>query len=131
MERVESTLNAIGASRNFATVLAVNTAAPLYRIPVTSSPIPGKGEQAEPAQGGWRAKMVPGSWEWDHIHEYFPELTTPDGLSDEVTLVAYDQLRGYRILTRTLGEYWILVDRINHGFMPVHYPPIGTPPPVP
>jgi hypothetical protein len=131
MEKIESTLNAFSAAQNFATVLAASTAAPLYRLPVTPSPITGMGKQAEPGQEAWRAGIVPGSWEWDHIHEYFPELTTPDGLSDEVTLVTYDQLKGYRILTRSLGEYWILVDRINHGFMPVHYPATGTPIPVP
>jgi hypothetical protein len=70
-----------------------------------------------------RSEVVPGSWEWDHIQQYFPELITTEGLSDEVTLIIYDQLRGYHIETRTLGDYWIYVDHYNHSINPVHYPP--------
>jgi hypothetical protein len=73
-----------------------------------------------------RPGIVPGSWEWEKIHYYFPELTTPEGLSDEVTLVTYDQLRGYRIQTRSDGEYWLLFQYPTKNIMPAHYPPVET-----
>jgi hypothetical protein len=68
-----------------------------------------------------RAKIVPGSWEWEQIHHYFPDLTTPNGLSDEVTLVIYDQLRGYQIKTRNSGDYWLFItypDKNIYRFAP-------------
>ena len=73
-----------------------------------------------------RPSIVPGSWEWEKINYYFPELTTPDGLSDEVTLVTYDQLRGYRIQTRSDGDYWLLIQYSTKSIIPAHYPPTET-----
>jgi hypothetical protein len=61
-----------------------------------------------------RLKIVPGSQEWEWINQYFPELTTPEGLSDEVTFVYWDQLRRLFIIeTRQSGEYYISVSGGN------------------
>ncbi len=79
-----------------------------------------------------RPSIVPGSQEWEWIHQYFPDLTTPNGLSEEVTIVIYDQLRnGYQIKTRSDGEYWILINRYDRSIMPAHYPPAETATPTP
>jgi curved DNA-binding protein CbpA len=131
MEMYGSTLDAFYAAKTSSAARIMDTPVPTSRMFVTPSPVPKAREEAEPVQEGWRAKIVPGSWEWEHIHQYFPELTTPNGLTEEVTLVSYDQLRGYRIQTRSSGEYWILVDRINHSLMPVHYSPTETAQPSP
>lgn len=57
-----------------------------------------------------RPKIVPGSQEWEWIHYYFPELTTTEGLSDEVTFVYWDQLRrAFIIETRQSGGYYISI----------------------
>lgn len=57
-----------------------------------------------------RPKIVPGSQEWEWINRYFPELTTPEGLSDEVTFVYWDQLRRAIVIeTRQSGGYYISV----------------------
>lgn len=57
-----------------------------------------------------RPKIVPGSQEWEWINQYFPELTTPEGLSDEVTFVYWDQLRRAIVIeTRQSGGYYISV----------------------
>jgi curved DNA-binding protein CbpA len=68
-----------------------------------------------------RPSIVPGSWEWGQIHHYFPDLTTPDGLSDEVTLVIYDQLRGYQIKTRNSGDYWLFINVYDNSIAPAHF----------
>jgi hypothetical protein len=57
-----------------------------------------------------RLKFVPGSQEWEWTKQYFPELTTADGLSDEVTFIYWDQLqRGYVIKTQQSGTFIISV----------------------
>jgi curved DNA-binding protein CbpA len=57
-----------------------------------------------------RPKILPGSQEWEWINRYFPELTTPGGLSDEVTFVYWDQAqRAIVIETRQSGGYYISV----------------------
>ena len=127
MEKFESAMNTFYASQSISTASGMGAPSPSSRSLVTASPVPRVPEAAEPVQGGWRSEYVPGSWEWDHINRYFPELTTPDGLSDEVTSITYDQLRGYRIRTRSSGEYWILVDRINRSLIPVHYTATSPP----
>jgi len=79
-----------------------------------------------------RPRIVPGSQEWEWIQYYFPELTTPEGLSDDVTLVIYDQIRnGFQIKTRSDGEYWLFINRYDRSVMPVHFPPAATSTPVP
>ena len=78
-----------------------------------------------------RPSIVPGTWEWEKINDYFPELTTPEGLSDEVTLVTYDQLRGYRIQTRSDGDYWLFIQYSTKSIIPAHYPPTETATPSP
>ncbi len=57
-----------------------------------------------------RPKMVPGSQEWEWIHYYFPDLTTQDGLSDEVTFVYWDQLRrAVMVETRQSGTFFVSI----------------------
>lgn len=88
----------------------------------TPSPIPQDGL----GQQDLRSSITRGSWEWQQIHTYFPELTTLYGLSGEVTLVTYDQSLGYDIKTRGLGEYWIYIDPSTHTVIPRHSPPKAT-----
>jgi hypothetical protein len=55
-----------------------------------------------------RSKIIPGSQEWEWIHHYFPDLTTTDGLTEEVTFVYWDQIqRAIIIETRASGTYII------------------------
>jgi len=55
-----------------------------------------------------RPRIVPDTQEWKWIKQYFPELTTEDGLSDEVTFVFWDQIqRALVIETRQSGVYII------------------------
>lgn len=78
-----------------------------------------------------RPSIVPGSWEWGQIHHYFPDLTTPGGLSDEVTLVIYDQLRGYQIKTRNSGDYWLFITYPDKNIYAAHFTPTAMVIPTP
>lgn len=121
MEKLYSAIQTFSASREPSSI-NINTASPLY--PLFFTPLPAATVLTdELGHRDMRSRIVPGSWEWERIHEYFPELTTSDGLSDEVTLVTYDQLQGYRIQTRSSGDYWIYVDHYTHVIVPAHYTP--------
>jgi hypothetical protein len=77
-----------------------------------------------------RARVVPGTQEWEWINTYLSEyhLTTPDGLSDEVTGVYYSQLTEEIVIeTRQYGVFSILTDPRLGGFSVVHHPPTPTP----
>ena len=77
------------------------------------------------------ANVVPGSVEWGWINTYFVGLTTPDGLSDEVTGVYYNQLTAdITIETRQSGVYILHTGgRFGQGLYPGHIPPTETPTP--
>ena len=124
METLVSAIDTFRASQETNTTHSTPTFLPMFQT------IVGPSAAATPAvlrdelgHDDMRSKIVPGSWEWEHINTYFPELTTSTGLVDEVTLVTYDQLRGYHIQTQTLGDYWIYVDPYTRNITPAHYPP--------
>jgi hypothetical protein len=124
METLVSAIDTFRASEGINTTNSTPTLLPVFQT------IVGPSATATPAvlrdelgHEDMRSQIVPGSWEWEHINTYFPELTTATGLADEVLLVTYDQLRGYHIQTRTLGDYWIYVDHYTHNISPAHYPP--------
>lgn len=83
-------------------------------------------EKEEESLENWRSRIVPGSWEWYYIHQYFPELTTPNGLTEEVMDVIYDQLLGYQIKTRSSGVYWLHISPYDNSVSPEHIPPLAT-----
>ena len=76
-----------------------------------------------PGDEDLRPAFVPGSWEWEQLHRFFPQLTTSYGLSADVSEVLYDPLQGYQIKTRSSGEYWLYVNRYDQTIMPAHFPP--------
>jgi hypothetical protein len=78
-----------------------------------------------------RDKIVPDTQEWEWINRYFPELTTPNGLSNEVTSVIHDELWGYHINTRSSGEYLLLINPSTKTIIPKHIPPTETVTPSP
>lgn len=126
MERIEATLDAFSASRKISTVLAAEPPASPLPFLVTPYPATKVRQEAEPVQEGWRSRIVPGSWEYHYISLYFPELTTPNGLSAEVTDVIYDQLRGYHIKTRSSGDYWLHINPYDKSVAPEHISPKAT-----
>lgn len=117
-DRVTSAMETLQASPDSTTING--TVTPFYQMPLTPSPITGSGDPL--GQENLRAAFVPGSWEWEQVDRYFPHLTTPNGLSDEVTLVIYDSLRGYQLKTRSSGDYWLFVNRNDQTIMPAHFP---------
>lgn len=118
IEMMTSALETLQASRGFVTV--DGTATPLDGILFTPSPFT-PASRAESGHGDLRASFVPGSWGWEQLHRYFPHLTKSDGLSIEVTGITYDQLQGYRIETRSWGDYWLFINRYDHSIMPAHF----------
>ena len=126
MERVISILETFYAAETNP-ALAITITPEMSVAPSTATEI----QRDEFGHRDLRSEVVPGSWLYDQLHTYFPELITFSGLSDEVTLVVYDQLRGYQIKTRSLGEYWIYIDRQTQTIRPMHFPPAGDGTPTP
>jgi hypothetical protein len=124
METLVSAIDTFRASQQLNTANSTPTLLPVFQtavgLSVTATPPVLRDELGHEDM---RSQIIPGTWEWDHINYYFPELTTADGLADEVIVVTYDQLRGYHIQTQSLGDYWIYVDHYTHNISPVHYPP--------
>jgi hypothetical protein len=130
MEGLISTMETFRMSQEISTRSSIATLSPLYKTLLAPSPTPTV-LRDEFGHEDLRARVVPGSWEWEQIHHYFPDLTTPDGLTDEVTLVIYDQLRGYQIKTRNSGEYWLFINVYDNSIAPAHFPPTATVTPTP
>jgi curved DNA-binding protein CbpA len=130
MERLDSAIETLHASETRSAAGEAITSSPPFWLLVTPSPVNTVPKQAGPSQEGWRARIVPGTWEYHYISIYFPQLTTPDGLSDEVTDVIYDQLRGYQIKTRSSGEYWLHINNYDNSVSGEYIPPqvTATPP---
>jgi len=120
MQTLEPSPQTIKSSQEIPNTSVISTPSPIATIPKD-----GLGQQ------DLRSSIVRGSWEWEQIHSFFPELTTLYGLSGEVTLVTYDQRLGYDIKTRGLGEYWIYIDPSTHTIIPRHSPPAATMTPEP
>jgi hypothetical protein len=124
MEKMESTIQTLSAP--------LGTPSPFHGLFLTPSPIPMTNIPKKNAdQRDMQPDYAPGSWIWEQLHRYFPELTTADGLSAEVTDVMYDQLRGYHIKTRNSGDYWLFINPYDKGVTPAHSPRAATitPPP--
>jgi curved DNA-binding protein CbpA len=128
--RLDSAVETLHASQNLSQSGRMDTPLPSLRTSVTPSLATKVREKAEPVQEDWRSRIVPGSWEWHYISMYFPELTTPNGLSDEVTNVIYDQLHGYHIKTRSSGDYWLHINPYDNRVVPEHISPRSTATPV-
>lgn len=132
METLVSSIETFRSSQGLETGNGTATLLPLFQTLVGPSATPQPTILTdEPGHEDIRSRVIPGSWEWKQIYSYFPELTTADGLVDEVTLVTFDQLQGYHIQTRTLGDYWLHVDPASHAVSPTHYPPTVTVTPSP
>jgi hypothetical protein len=95
--------------------------------PTPVEPIPTQIDNPE----DMRSQIIPGTWIWNQLAIHFPELTTLNGLSDEVTQVIFDELGSYKIKTRTLGEYWLITSGSNDVVVPVHFPVSYTATPEP
>jgi hypothetical protein len=130
MEGLISAMETLRVSQGISTRSGTVTPSPLYKTLFAPSPT-ATVLSDEFGHVDLRGRIVPGSWEWGQIHYYFPDLTTPDGLSDEVTLVIYDQLRGYQIKTRNSGDYWLFINVYDHSIAPAHFPPATTVTPAP
>jgi hypothetical protein len=129
LTKLDSAIETLHASDGRPTPGVVATLVSSFHVPpVTPSPKQSTIVPKENAdQAETKSEYAPGSFVWKQLHTYFPELTTPDGLSDEVTSITYDQLKGYHIKTRSLGEYWLYIDRNNHVISPMHFPPAADP----
>jgi hypothetical protein len=130
MEGLISAMETLRVSQGTSTRSGTVTPSPLYKTLFAPSPT-ATVLRDEFGHVDLRGRIVPGSWEWGKIHYYFPDLTTPDGLSDEVTLVIYDQLRGYQIKTRNSGEYWLFINVYDNSIAPAHFSPTATVAPTP
>jgi hypothetical protein len=129
LTKLDSAIETLHASDGRPTLGVVATLVSSFHLPpVTPSPKQSTIVPKENAgQAETQSEYAPGSFVWKQLHTYFPELTTADGLSDEVTSITYDQLMGYHIKTRSLGEYWLYIDRNNHVISPMHFPPAADP----
>jgi hypothetical protein len=130
LEGLISTMETFRASQEKSARIGTVTPSPFYKTHFAPSPT-ATILRVEFGHEDSRLGIAPGSWEWGQIHYYFPELTTPDGLSDEVTDVIYDQLRGYQIKTRNSGEYWLFINVYDNSIAPAHFPPTATVIPIP
>jgi len=117
-QRLDSAIGTLHAAHELGT-----KSPSLYEILVTPTPTAELILRDELGHDDLRPEIVPGTQVWEWINLYFPELTTPDGLSDEVTSIVYIQLRGYLIKTRNSGEYWIHDNRYTHIITTEHIPP--------
>lgn len=127
MARLDAAIDTLHAAQTLSTPGGTDTSL-LFWILFTASPTD---TAVMTSDGDLRSSFVPGSWGWNQVHTYFPELTTPYGLSDEVTLIIYDQLLGYQIKTRSSGEYWLYINPDDNSVAPAHFPLTATGTPAP